>query len=52
MLEVCHFKEIKVSKEFLLKSDGIKRNDENKIKINDGIPSHHGSENEGTCFYW
>ena len=33
-----------------VKSDGVKRNHENKMKSNDGIPSHHGSENEGTCF--
>ena len=47
-------KEIKTlclaSKETFLKSGGVKSNDENKMKRNDGIPSTHGSENEGTCF--
>ena len=33
-----------------MKSDGVKRNHEN-MKINDGIPSHHGKGNEGTCFF-
>ena len=41
MLKVCRFKEIKVSKEKFLKSVGLKRNYENKMKSNDGIPSHH-----------
>ena len=36
-----------VSKEKFLKSVGVKSNDENMIKSNDGIPSPHGSENEG-----
>ena len=40
MLKVCHFKEIKISKENFLKSEGLKRNYENKMKSNDGIPSH------------
>ena len=31
-------------------SGGVKSNDENRMKSNDGIPSPHGSENEGTCF--
>ena len=39
-----------VCKEKFLKSDGVKSNDKNMIKSNDGIPSHHGSENESTCF--
>ena len=34
-------------KEKFLKSDGVKSNDENMMKSNDGIPSLHGSENEG-----
>ena len=38
------------SKEKFLKSDGLKSNDENMMKSNDGIPSPHGSENEGRCF--
>ena len=33
-----------------LKSEGVKSNDENMMKSNDGIPSHYGSENKGTCF--
>ena len=41
-----------VSKEEFLKSGGVKGNDENMMKSNDGIPSHHGSENEGTCIFW
>ena len=41
-----------VSKEEFLNSGGVKRNDEDMMKSNDGIPSHHGSENEGTCFFW
>ena len=39
------------SKEKFLKSDGIKSNDENMMKSNDEIPSPHGSENEGMCFF-
>ena len=34
-----------------LKSEGVKSNDENVMKSNDGIPSHYGSENKGTCFF-
>ena len=34
-----------------LKSEGVKSNDENMMKSNDGIPSPHGSENEGMCFF-
>ena len=34
-----------------MKSDSVKRNDKNMMKNNDGIPSPHGSENEGTCFF-
>ena len=34
-------------KEKFLKSDGVKSNDENMMKSNDGIPSLHESENEG-----
>ena len=49
MLKVCCFKEIKifkfVNKEEFLKSDDVKSNNENMMKCNDGIPSHHGSEN-------
>ena len=37
-------------KEKLLKSDGVKSNDENMMKNNDQIPSPHGSENEGVCY--
>ena len=33
-----------------MKSDGVKGNDENMMKINDGIPSPLGSENEGVYF--
>ena len=55
MLKVCRLKEIKslgfISKEMLLKSDGVKSNHENMMKSNDKIPCHHGSENEGTCFF-
>ena len=40
-----------ISQEMFLKSDGVKRNHENMMKSNDVIPSHHGSENEGTCFF-
>ena len=36
------------SKEKFLKSDGIKNDDENMMKSNDGIPSPHGSEK--VCF--
>ena len=39
-----------VSKEKFLKSDIVKRNHGN-MKSNDGIPSHHGKENEGTHFF-
>ena len=35
--------------EKFLKGDGVKGNDENMMKINDGIPSL-GSENEGVYF--
>ena len=31
-------------------SDGVKSNDENVMESNDGTPSPHESENEGTCF--
>ena len=37
-------------KEKFLKSGGIKSNHENMMKSNGGIPSHHVSEKEGTCF--
>ena len=37
-------------KEKFLQSDGVKGNDKN-MKINDGIPSPHGSKNEGVCFF-
>ena len=40
------------SKEKFLKSDGLKSNDENMMKSNDGTPSLHGSENEGMCYFW
>ena len=43
------------NKEKFLKSDNVKSNDESMMKSNDEIPSHHGSENEGTGFfevYW
>ena len=40
-----------VSKVKLLKSDGVKSNDEKMMKSNDGIPSHHGRQNEGMCFF-
>ena len=33
------------------KSDGVKINDKNLMKSNDGIPSPHGSGNERTCFF-
>ena len=39
-----------VKKNFL-KGDGVKSNDENMIKSNDGIPSPHGSENEDMSFF-
>ena len=39
------------SKEKFLKSDGVKSNNENMIKSNDGILSSHGSENEITYFF-
>ena len=35
------------SKEKFLKSIGVKCNDKNMMKSNEGIPSLHGSENEG-----
>ena len=31
-------------------SDGVKSTNENVMESNDGTPSPHGSENEGTCF--
>ena len=37
-------------KERFLKRDGVKSNDENMMKNNDGILSPHGNENEGRCF--
>ena len=39
------------SKEKLLKGDGVKDNDENMMKIIDGIPSPLGSENDGMFFF-
>ena len=39
-----------VSKEKFLKCDGVKSNYENVMRSNDGIPSPHGSENEGV--FW
>ena len=39
------------SKEEFLKSDGVKSNDENMMKSNDGIPSPHGSVKESTHFF-
>ena len=39
------------SKERFLKSDGVKINHKNLMKSIDGIPSPHGRENEGTCFF-
>ena len=39
------------SKEQFLNSDGIKSDDENMMKSSDKIPSPHGSENEGRCFF-
>ena len=38
------------SKVKVLKSEGVKSNDENMMKSNDGIPFPHGIENEGMCF--
>ena len=38
------------SKEKFFKSDDVKSNDENTMKSNDGIPSPHGSKNDGMCF--
>ena len=38
-----------VGKGKFLKSGSVKGNDENMMKSNDGIPSHHGSENEDRC---
>ena len=40
-----------VGKESILRSGGVKSNDENMVKSNEEIPSPHGSENEGTCFF-
>ena len=40
-----------VGKVNILRSGGVKSNDENLVKSNEGIPSPHGSENEGTCFF-
>ena len=37
-------------KERFLKSDGVKSNDVNMMKNNDGILPPHGNENEGRCF--
>ena len=34
-----------------LKSEGVKSNDENMMKSNDGIPSPHGSVKESTHFF-
>ena len=41
-----------LSKKKFLKSDGLKSNHKNMMKSNDRTPSHHGSENRGTCFFW
>ena len=41
-----------VSKGKFLKNDGVKINDENMINSTDWILSPHGSENEGTCFFF
>ena len=38
-----------VSKEKFFKSGGVTSNHEN-MKSSDGIPSHYGSEYDGTCF--
>ena len=50
---MCRFKEIKILLSFVsrVESDGLKRNHEN-MKSNDENPFHHGSENEGTCFFF
>ena len=40
-----------LSKEKLLNGDDLKSN-ESMTKSSDEIPSHHGDENEGTCFFW
>ena len=40
-----------VGKVNILRSGGVKSNDENMVKSNEGIPSPHGSEIEGTCFF-
>ena len=40
-----------VGKVNILRSGGVKSNDENMVKSNEGISSPHGSENEGTCFF-
>ena len=54
-VESVALKKIKIfmfpSEEKSLKSDDVKSNDENIIKSNDGIPSPHGSDNEGMCFF-
>ena len=39
------------SEQKFLKSDGVKSNDENMMKSNDGIPSPHGSVKESTYFF-
>ena len=36
----------------LNKSKSLKGNDENIMEIDDGIPSPHGSQNEGMCFLY
>ena len=50
-VESVALKKIKIfmfpSEEKSLKSDDVKSNDENIMKSNDGIPSPHGSDNEG-----
>ena len=54
-VESVALKKIKIfmfpSEEKSLKSDYVKSNDENIMKSNDGIPSPHGSDNEGMCFF-
>ena len=54
-VESAALKKIKIfmfaSEEKSLKSDDVKSNDENIMKSNDGIPSPHGSDNEGMCFF-
>ena len=54
-VESVALKKIKIfmfpSEEKSLKSDDVKSNDENIMKSNDGIPSPHGSDNEGMCFF-